>query len=137
MDLARAGVRAQNDAGLGGVERIPHVAGRVVLRNVQQLEVVLVRLHVAAAINLESHVAPNAVNLAQCFRGRMKPTTPGLAPRQRHVNRLGGDARFQFRPLDLRQLLLVDSLERLFYLVDAAAKSGPIRRGDLADLPRH
>ena len=40
VDLAGAGVGAEDDAGGGGVEGIPHVAGGMALRDVEEAEVV-------------------------------------------------------------------------------------------------
>jgi hypothetical protein len=60
----------------------------MVFGDVEQLEVVFFGLHIAAAVDLEAHVAPDAVDLAQRLRGRMEPPAPLAAPGQRYINRL-------------------------------------------------
>ena len=76
-DLAGAGVRAHHQRPLGRVgirvladpERVPHVARRVIGRDVEQAEVVLVRLHVGRVVDLEAHLGEDGVDLAQGLRG--------------------------------------------------------------------
>ena len=85
----RAGVRPQDHARRRRVEGIPHIARGVVRRDIQQREVRLVVFHVAAAIDLEAHLGPDVVNLAQRLRGRMQPARLGTArPAASHRSRL-------------------------------------------------
>ena len=75
VDLARRGVRAQEHAGRGGVERVPHVARRVVRRHVEQLEVVFVVLDLAAAVR------PGSPGRRRCRRSRAASASRGAAGR--------------------------------------------------------
>ena len=95
VDLPRRGVRAQQDAGRRRVEGVPHVAGRVVRRHVEQLEVGLVVLDLAAAVNLEAQVGEDGGDVAQGLRGDVQPAARQRPARQRHVERLGRQAAFE------------------------------------------
>ena len=73
VDLAGGGVGAHHDrvvAAFAGFDEVGilHVAGRVPDREVEQLEVVLVGLDLARAVDLEAHLAEDAVELAQDLR---------------------------------------------------------------------
>ncbi len=88
-DLPRRGVRAQQQRVIAAlragvdVEGVLHLARRVVGREVEQLEVVLVRLHLARAVDLEAHLAEDAVDLAQRLGGGVQ------AAAQRRASRAG------------------------------------------------
>ncbi len=67
-NLTRRGVRAQDEgvvAPLAGAneERILHIAGGMIGWEVEQLEVVLVRLDLARAVDLEAHLTEDAEHL--------------------------------------------------------------------------
>ena len=102
VDLPRRRVRPQQHAGRRRVERVPHVARRVVRRHVEQVEVRLVVLDLAAAVDLEAHVGEDRRRSAagSAWRGAAgraagRPgsvTSSGLAVRlrgQRLLLRLG------------------------------------------------
>ena len=57
-------MRSQQDARRGGVEGVPHIAGRVVRRHVEQLEIGQVVLDLPAAVDLETEVGENGVDVA-------------------------------------------------------------------------
>jgi len=80
-------VRAQDHARRRGVERVPHIARGVVRRDVEQREVGVVILHVAAAEDLKAHLRPDRIYLAQRLGGRVQPANRDAAARQRHVER--------------------------------------------------
>ena len=73
--------------GVGRVEGVPHVARRMVRRHVEQLEVVVVGLDIAGAVDLEAHLGQDGVDL------RAASASPGAAGRgqppagERHVER--------------------------------------------------
>ena len=83
-DLSGRGVRAQQQlvvailpasrlsAG-GDVEGILHFARRVVRREVEQLEVHLIALHLPAGIDLEAHLGQNVQHKAQLLGGGVQP----------------------------------------------------------------
>ena len=85
VDLSRRGVRAQQHARRGRVEGVPHVAGRVVRRHVEQAEVRLVVLDLGAAIDLEAHVGEDRVDRSQGLRRGMQPAARRGSARQGHV----------------------------------------------------
>ena len=64
VDLAGRGVRAQDHARRGGVKRVPHVAGRVVRRHVEQFEVGQIVFDFPAAIDLKAQVGEDGHDLA-------------------------------------------------------------------------
>ena len=74
VDLAGRGVRAQQDARRRRVERVPHVAGRVVRRHVQELEVHLVVFDLRTAVDLEAHVREDLADPPQHLRAGVQPT---------------------------------------------------------------
>ena len=85
-------VRAQQHWSLAGVvlvvqpESVPHVARRVVLRDVEHLEVVVVPLHLWAFDHLESHRNEGVADLSHDQRGGMQ-TAHGRGPTgQRYVD---------------------------------------------------
>ena len=82
------------------VESVPHVAGRVMGRNVEQGEVVIVELHVPAAVDLESHVGPDRVNPAQDLGGGMQAPAAGGPARQGDVELFALERVFQLRRLE-------------------------------------
>ena len=88
VDLARRRVRPQQHAGRRRVERVPHVAGRVVRRHVEQFEVRLVVLDLAAAVDLEAQVGEDGVDLAHDLGGDVQPARRHRPAGQRHVERV-------------------------------------------------
>ena len=122
VDLAGAGVGAQDDAGAGGVESVPHVAGGMVLRDVEQLEVVFVGLHVAAAIDLETHVGPDGVDFTQGLGGDVQPALPLFPAGQSNVNSGGGHLRLKFGRFENCQPVFVGGFQFFFDAVDALAE---------------
>lgn len=96
VNLAGAGVGAEDHAGGEGVEGIPHVAGGVVLGDVEQLEVVFVGFYVAAAVDLEAHIAPDAVDLTQGLGGGVQAAAPLGTAGQGDIESSAGDGGLEF-----------------------------------------
>ena len=117
VDLARRGVGAQDDVRGRRVERVLHVARRVMRRDVQQLKVELVGLHLARAIDLEAHQAEDAIDVAQRLRDQVQASGPGRASGQRHVDARAAQRTGQRALLQRRECCLVRRLQRAFQLV--------------------
>src|SRR5579859_1579535 len=86
MNLSRRGVCSQDYAGGGGMECIPHIASRVMLRNVEQFKVRLVVFDLPRAEHLKAHIGPDLRDLAQRLVGWVNATHWSRAPWQGHVN---------------------------------------------------
>ncbi len=71
------------------------------LGDVEQGEVVLVRLHVRGAVDLEAHLAKDAVEQAQSLGGGMQPPAGGRPAGQGHIHPLRNQGVFQRGLLDL------------------------------------
>jgi len=125
-NLPGAGVGAQDDARRGGVEAVLHLPRRVVVGEVEQLEVHLVRLDVGAAVDLEAHVAEDAVDFAQGAGDDVQAAVGGAAAGQGHVERPGGHLRAQFGRFGLGQPLVVGRLQLGLDLVEPAAERRPL-----------
>ena len=126
VDLAWRGVRAHDDAGRGRIEGILHVARGMMRRKVQELEVEFVRLHVAAAVDLKAHLAPDAGELAQRARRGVQAAFDALATGQRDVDLAFLKVLRQFgRPHGLLARF-VSHTEQLADLVGALAKGRPL-----------
>ena len=82
------GVRAQNDV-VVDVEGVLRVARGVVLRQVEQLEVVVVVLDLRTLDDLVAHADKDLDHALERDVHRMKRTRAALRTRQGHVNRLG------------------------------------------------
>ncbi len=121
-NLPRRGVRPQDHARRGRVEGVPHIAGGVVRRDVEQREVGLVVLDVAAAVDLKAHLRPDVVELAQHLRGRMQPADRTRATGQRHVDLAAFEVARQFLRLDQRFALGEGLRQRDLDLVGALAE---------------
>ncbi len=85
VDLPWRGVRAQDHTVLIRVESVPHVTGGVIGRNVKQFEIIFVRLDLARAIDLETHLSEDFNDAAESLLQRMQPADKGFIARQRHV----------------------------------------------------
>src|SRR2546425_4546958 len=93
VNLPRAGVSSQEQAGCGGIERIPHIPGRVAWRHIEQLEVVLVGLYVRAVVDLEAHGGENGVDVAQGAGGDMQLAQILRPTREGYVDTFGTTSR--------------------------------------------
>ncbi len=131
VDLARRGVRPQQDARRGRVKRVPHVAGRVVRRHVEQFEVGQVVLDLPAAVNLEAEVGEDGVNLPQGLGGDVQAAAAHRPAGQRHVEVVGRQAAgqgFLFLP---GQGLVVGLEQRLLDAVGLLPVGPALRLRDL------
>ena len=86
--LHRRGVGPHQHLRRVDVEGVPHVAGRVVGRDVEHLEVVLVELDLRAFDDLVADRLEEAGDLAQDDGGRVEAAAHGRPARQRHVDAL-------------------------------------------------
>ena len=98
VDLAGAGMRAQDHIRIGGEEGILHLARRMAGREVEQLEVVLVRLDFGRVEDLEAHLDQNVDDLADGNGGGMQLADGDRPPRQRDVDAFGAQCLRASRP---------------------------------------
>ena len=92
------GVGAQHDlAGQIDVDRVPDIARRVIARDVEQVEVVVRGLDLRTEDGLEPEQGEDLAQLVDHLRDRMRRADNRLAPRQGHVDGVGGEA-----PLEIR-----------------------------------
>src|SRR5215212_10978532 len=66
-------------------ERILHITRGMVRREVEQLEIDLIRFHFARRIHLKTHVSEDIQHPPQLLRGWMQSAQMDSAPWQRHV----------------------------------------------------
>ena len=99
------------------MEGVPHIPRRVVRGHVEQAEVVIVGLHLARAVDLEAHLAPDAVDLAQHAGGDVQPPNRGAATRQGNVQLFGLQAAAQRFGLDRFLPVGQGGFEGLLHLV--------------------
>ena len=95
------GLRAQQDV-LGDVERILHITRRVVLRQVQRLEVIVIALDLGSLLDGKAHLEENLLDAVQRNCERMQMSDDRRASRQGHVDLLGGNL---IREFPVRQFL--------------------------------
>ena len=100
-NLPRRGVRPQNYPRRGCVKGVPHIAGGMVRRNVEQREIGVVVFDIPAAIDLKAHIRPDGVEVAQHLRRRMQPADRMRTTRQGHIDRAALQIARQFLRLDL------------------------------------
>ena len=136
-DLARRGVRAHHDrvvAAFAGFHeiRVLHVAGWMPDGEVEQLEVVFVRLDLAAAEDLEAHLAEHAVKLAQHLRVGVQPARVQRPARQGHIHFLFGDGLRQRGFFERLRLFGQRSFERYLHAVGGLPHLRTQLRGELA-----
>ena len=67
------------------VERILHLAGRVMRREIQQLEIQFVGLDLRRGVDLKAHLGQNGQDAAQLLRGRMQAAAADGASGQGHI----------------------------------------------------
>ena len=127
VDLPGRRVRAQDHAGRRREERVPHVAGRVVRRHVEQFEVVLVGLDLAAAVDLEAHVGEDAEDPPHDLRGGVQSALDQRSAGQRHIDDIGSQAALQIGVRDLGSFYLFRSQQRLLDHVDGLAVCRSLR----------
>ena len=100
----------------------------MVRRHVEQLEVVLVRLDLAAPVNLETQIGEDGVDLAQGLRRQVEPAARHRPAGQRHVQRLLRQGLFQgalFQAVRLRLIRLDQPfLDAIGFLAVGAPLSG-------------
>ena len=100
-DLSRRGMGAEHHL-LVDPDGVPHVPRRMVRRNVQQLEIVLVRLHLRRLVYLEPHLGENLPQPAQRARAQMEMARCDGTSRQGDIQRFLGQGGFQLGLADRR-----------------------------------
>ena len=115
-----------------GEEGVPQVARRMMLGDVEQLEVVLLALHLGRAVHLEAHLGEDAVHLAQRLRGDVQPPARRPPPGQGHVQALGGQLILQVGRLDPGFAFRQGRFQSQLDLVGLLAHRAALLLGDLA-----
>ncbi len=131
--LHRRRVAAQDDA-VGQVERVPHVGGRVLERDVEGLEVVPLRLRLRAAHPREAQLPEDLADLIDHPRYRMDSAAPGAPARHRQIDVPGGG---RPAPSQSRIALGVNLVQSSLYGVGGLPDRRPLLGRRPADLAQH
>ena len=110
-----------------------HIAGRMVRRHVEQLEVGQIVFDFAAAINLETHIGEDAGDAPYRLRGGVQPAARQRSTRQRHVERFGGQAALEGECLQSRGGFLRGGEKPLFDLIGLLSVGAALIGGQFAD----
>ena len=129
--LHRGGVGAQHDVVIH-VEGVLRVARRMVLRDVQKLEVVVVVLHLGALHDLVAHAHEDVDHLIESNVHRVQGTGAARRSRQGHVHGLGLQAGLLLALLQLGAALLQRVLQGLAHVVHQLAHLRALLGGQLA-----
>ena len=129
--LHRGGVGAQHDVVIH-VEGVLGVARRMVLRDVQQLEVVVVVLHLGALHDLVAHAHEDVDHLLKGDVHRVQGACAARRSRQGHVHSLGLQAGLLLAFLQLCAALLQRILQGLAHVVHQLAHLRALLGGELA-----
>ena len=132
-DLPRRGVGAQDDPRRGGVERVPHIAGGVVRRDVEQGEVGVVVLHVAAAVDLKAHIRPNRIEVTEHAGGGVQPADRTRATGQGDIDRAAFEILREFLRFHQHFAFSESIRQRGFDLIGALAEVGALLFWQAAD----
>ena len=129
-DLARRSVRAENDrvipASLGFYKiGILHIARRVPDREIEQLKVVFVALHLTRAVDLEPHITENAIEFTQDLGIGMQAAQREAPSRQGDIQALLLDRALERRLPHLPGPGNKCLFERFFYLICALTDYRP------------
>ena len=106
---------------------------RVVRRDVEQTEVVLVRLHVGRVVNLEAHLGKDRVVFAEVLRGDVQAAVARRPARQGHVDRAARQLGLQRVALKRLLPLAKRGFERALDLVGLLSVSRAFFPGQGAD----
>ncbi len=120
--------------GLGNEQRVPQVARRVIRRDVQQLEVVLLGLDLGALEDLEAVGVEDLAQVAHQGLHRMQVADRHRPARRAHVDRLGGQSRLEAAGLELAEPSLDRRFELLAELVRTLADRRAFRRRHRSEL---
>ena len=130
-DLAAAGLGAQDNV-ICNVESILHIAGRMIFRNIQAGEVVVIVLNFGPFKNLKAHAGKNIDNLVFDQRDGMERAGFTMCARQRDVHSLGTVALCEFGRFNLIGKSLVLPFCPDFELVDGLAGGRALLFGHIA-----
>ncbi len=131
VDLPRRGVCPQENRVITAPrgldeERILHIAGRMVRREIQQLKIVFVRFHFARGVHLKAHIRENAHYFSQLLCGRMQPSHMDSPPRQCDIQRVSLERLRQRRLFHEFGALLQRGLERQLHTVRRLTHGWPL-----------
>ena len=145
--LDRAGVGAQDGAvgrrprlprldapGLGNEQGVPQVARGMVGRDVEELEVVLLGLHLGTLEDLEAIGMEDLAQVAHQGLHRVQVADRHRASRRAHVDHLGGQSSVEATRLELAEPSLDGSIELPAQLVRTLADRRPLRGRDASEL---
>ena len=151
--LHAGGLGAQQDVGLAigvdlgvleragvvvlDVEGVTGASAGVVERGVERGEVVVARLDVGAVLDGVAHAAEDLLHLLDDLGDEVLGAHVGHAARQRHVHRVGGDARLEGRMLELVATVLERRLHAGAHLVGELAHLRALLRRELAHLTEY
>jgi hypothetical protein len=134
-DLHRARVRAQHDL-VGHVERVLHVARRVILRDRERLERVPVGLDLRALRDDEAELGEDIDGLEPHLREQVEMATADRTCRQRDID-APCEVLLLPRAREAQQAGLHDLLDLLLGLVGRGADLRTLARRQLAELLHH
>ena len=132
-DLHRGGLGSEQNI-VADVEGVLGISGRVVLRDVERLKVVVVQLDLRAGRNLKSHADDDLFELVQHDGQRVFFAQRLFLTRQGDVQRLAGKADIQRLGLQVGLGLLQHLLDVGANLVCQLADDRPLLGGELAHL---
>ena len=144
--LHRRGLRTQNDVVLH-IEGILRIARRMVLRHVQQFEIVMIVFHFGAFYHFIAHAHEDIHHAIQRDVHRMQRTRAALRSGQGYIHGFLFKAHFLFLRLQFGAARLQRFLDRLAHIVDQLTHSRPLlcrklthaaqQRGKFALLAQH
>ena len=103
----------------------------MVLRHVQQLEIVMIIFHLGALDHLVAHAHKDVHHAIERDIHRVQRTGTPLRPGHRHIHRLGSQPRFLLARLKLRRALVQRFLKRLAHIVHQLTHLRPLLRRQL------
>ena len=129
-DLHRGCLGTQNDI-VRDIEGVLRVARRMILRDVQRLEVVVVELDLRAFRDREAKTEENLLELVEDDVQRMLLANHDLVARKGNVNGLSSELFFERRLLEQLFLLVDDGLDLSANVVDELADNRALLRSNV------
>ena len=129
-NLSGRGMGAQEHAGGGHVECVPHIACRVVGRYVEQFKIIFISFNIPRAVDLETHVAQHGVDFTQSLRGGMQAAKHRRAPRQGDIQFLAAKRLLQGGFFNRLAAGFKGGFQGLFHLVGTLPQNGALFLGN-------
>ena len=129
--LHRRCLRTQQTAGIN-IERVLHITRRVIGRQVQTLEIVIIQLHLRALLDGVAHTEKNLLDLIDHQCQRMSGAQLGRLARQGNIQSLGSQTQSLSPGGQLAAFALQRTVQRNTQLVYQLAHSGTLLRRQLA-----